>query len=192
MRPLVRFSDLPTEIVIQILSFLGLQDLLAFASTNRINHTIYASTPSVQLRAALFKYGMTDGDTSLDVSSKLSILKQRERLWQRFSPSRSFCITFQHCVTSLYEIEAGVYISGDAFTSYAQDPTRTTALRAFDFKACTEKGSINERVLKVRAGGGSAELNIVEIGVALKEFDLIALVTSEDRYVSTHSKVDYS
>lgn len=85
-----------------------------------------------------------------------------------------------------------MYISGDAFTSYAQDPTRTTALRAFDFKACTEKGSINERVLKVRAGGGSAELNIVEIGVALKEFDLIALVTSEDRYVSTHSKVDYS
>lgn len=192
MRPLVRFSDLPTEIVIQILSFLGLQDLLAFASTNRINHTIYTSTPSVQLRAALFKYGMTDGDTSLDVSSKLSILKQRERLWQRFSPSRSFSITLQHCVTSLYEIEAGVYISGDAFTSYAQDPTRTTALRAFDFKACTEKGSINERILKVRAGGGSAELNIIEISVALTEFDLIALVTSEDRYVSTHSKVDYS
>lgn len=191
MRPLVRLSDLPIETVIHILSFLGLQDLLAFAATNRINHTIYVSTPSVQLRAALFKYGMTDGDTSLDVSSKLSILKQRERLWQRFSPSRSFSITFQHCVASLYEIESGVYISGEASTPYTQDPTRTTALRAFEFKACTEKESIDERVLKLRAGRGTAEFNIIEIGVALTEFDLITLVTTEDRYVSTLSEVDY-
>ena len=180
-----RFSDLPVETVIHILTFLTLEDLHSFSITSRSNRSICTASTTVQYYPTLLQHGMVDGDSTLNISSKLSILKRKEQLWQQFTPSYPLTVSCPHQASSLYELENGFYISGvsSSPSNLGLEFGKISALRVLDMKAYVESCGVKAHRFWRNIELGTSGHSILEVASAIQESDLIVTLTREDRYV---------
>ncbi|KAH8115091.1 hypothetical protein DFH11DRAFT_145222 [Phellopilus nigrolimitatus] len=167
-----------------IFCFLDLPEIYALSALNRFCHTIYEDTPKLRYHSALLKAGMLDGADGRDVVNKLAYLEWKETSWAHFGLERTVHVVVRHRPSAVYELTAGFYLLGDA--SHTSDMPvfmrQTRALRCFDltqlwpqdcyiathrdpWPALTFKGTVAQ------------DEHLVDFGVAIQEFDLIAVVT---------------
>ena len=202
-------QDIPQEVLLKVLTFLDVEDIISFSSLNRHFRDVYQNATLIVYRAALLEAGMidiSDSSTSptVTIPEKPALLKQRRESWrtlqmlyqysekvaQNVAPSLRVQLNFRS--SSIYDFSCGVYVLGQERTSHRD----TQFIRYLDLTtARAEGGEINTgRVQLLRMWPSvqvSKEERIVDFGLALREHDLIALITeapsSDDPNRCVHS-----
>lgn len=163
-------QDLPVETIVRILLFLEYKDLLSIPCLNLFFRDLYEKFPVLQYSLALQIYGMTDSNPYLDARSKLEELERRERAWRVMDLSRKVTVKVPVKTSRVYDLSGGVYFLGDCKGSI--DSLGTHTLRFYDLSPCvSEMGLRDDPWPEI-----SIDANIVDFGLALNEFDLVAIV----------------
>lgn len=84
MSPSIQLLDLPTELIIKILSLLHVADLLSCGVTNQFLQELVETSAFLQYHIACHKYGVEDNpQCALVPAARLEELYSRERAWSR-------------------------------------------------------------------------------------------------------------
>ncbi|KAF8880305.1 hypothetical protein BD779DRAFT_1094616 [Infundibulicybe gibba] len=155
--------ELPTEILIQLLSFLPAVDLGACQLVNRHFRHLIAGSSQLKYLIAIENAGLEDNPSckSFDISQRLEMVTQRELSWRKFQPNFVQTINIPRMPSGIYDLTNGVYLIGalnHLSLSYVSLPTTP-------FQAATWS-SIN------------TDRPIIDMGLAIYEHDLIGIVTT--------------
>lgn len=164
-------EELPIEAVAAILRFLDVYDLVAVSRLNRFFHDIVKDFPYLQYHFARELYDMRDVNTgcAMDIRKKVAEIERRERAWRAMDLSNKTCVKVRHQTSHIYDLSGGVYLLGDC-KRYLQS-RNTITLRHLDLAKCSQKKSVAEDWPEL-----TVESDIVDMGLSLPEFDLIAIV----------------
>ncbi|KAF8880300.1 hypothetical protein BD779DRAFT_1446352 [Infundibulicybe gibba] len=154
--------DLPVEILTNTLSFLPGHDLESCKLINRYVRNIIGDSAHLCYIIALDDACNEDNPSNnTSVSEKLQALARRELSWRKLQPDFVQSITVEHLPSGLYDLTNGVYFLGalDCLSLYYLDlPTLSSQALAWS------------RI--------DTEHRIVDMGLAIHESDLVAIITS--------------
>jgi hypothetical protein len=160
---------LPPELLIQILSGLSAHDILCSAIlVNRYLYNLIQKSSLLQYRIETRCAGAEDNPRStMVVAERYEALRVSEYAWGNFVVRKQVNIPVRHRSSGLYDLSAGIYVLGELGGSNPEYPT--PALRYINLYV--DQGETPwERV--------SANRDIIDFGLAVREHDLIALVTT--------------
>ena len=165
-------EELPAEAIACIFNFLDIYDLTNVSRVNRLFHDVVTTFPQLQYRSSLQVAGMKDGGTgeNMEMRRKLAEVERRERAWRSMDLSRRTRVKVLHQTSHIYDLSGGVYVLGDCKNAIASRNTIT--LRHFDLSKCGQ----DKRVIVEDWPEMSVDSDIVDMGLSLAEFDLIAIV----------------
>lgn len=168
---------LPEEIIAHVLfyTFLDAGSNVSRLFTNvcragRPLRDICLNSPIIRYHLALNAYGMIDGDSYEDAAAKLKELNRRERSWRQLSFSgltrKTIPVPFHP--SHIYDLSSGVYLLGQCKRDFRIP--KTHSLRILDMR----------EALKSDASPVwpefTVDAEIVDIGICLHEFDLLAVI----------------
>jgi hypothetical protein len=164
---------LPLELVTRILSFLYIPDLVSCQLTDRFLFNVIKD--SVLLRYLIATEAACVEDNphcNLSLSERLEQLKRREEAWSCCRIDFRREVPLQRKSTSIYDLTGGVYLLGDSrngdLTSFRRP--LTTGLSYLTLPSLSSHEPTWSRL--------DIKRNIIDIGLAIHEHDLIAIVTS--------------
>lgn len=161
-----QFMSLPSELLIEILSLLSGKDL--FFSVQLTNHylrSLIQATSGLQYLIEIYFAGFEDNIMSnAPYADRLDALRRSEHAWTHLIPARTSVLSIRHAPSGLYDLSAGVYVLGER----ADTERKSTAVR-YTYLSIDQG---NEPWLKIDVGH-----QILDFGLAVREHDLIALVT---------------
>ena len=164
--PETPFLDFPPELVERVLSFLSAKDIFSSLLTCKALHRVVDSSPILQLILETNLAGVNDNPYSeLSITERLQRLRLREKNWNSFTFGARSKIPIEHNASTIYEVEANRYFLGDA-SHFGK--TSTVAMNSVYLPESSEKKVWN----RVDVGR-----TIIDIGLALEEHDLLAIVT---------------
>ncbi|KAJ3787498.1 hypothetical protein GGU11DRAFT_716906 [Lentinula aff. detonsa] len=167
----LQLTDLPTEILVLILSHLPAPDLLACNTLNHSIYTVISNCVFLQYSIELYKACALDNkNCTLSYSEKLAMLQQREEAWSNCKPSFHRVVPLNFTPGSVYDFSSSVYLLGDH-----------TRLRLHHLHLPHHAGQAPQWYLFP----SDDNRHIVDFGLNLHEHDLIALVTAELRVSSS-------
>jgi hypothetical protein len=163
---------LPPELLIHILSGLSSNDILFSALlVNRYLHDLIRESSLLQYYMETKYAGVEDNPQStMVVADRLKALRRSEYAWSNFVVGKQNDLPIMHRSGGLYDLTAGVYVLGELGNANPDYPT--PALRYTNLYE--DQG--NNPWTRI-----SVNRNIIDFGLAVREHDLIALVTT---YVS--------
>lgn len=161
--------DLPPELLIHILSGLSSNDtLFSIQLVNRYLHNLIRESSLLQYQIETKYAGVEDNPQSTTVvAERLKTLRRTEHAWTNFIVSKQINLPILHRSSGLYDLTAGVYVLGELGETNPDYPT--PALRYINLYE--DQG--NNPWPRI-----SVDRNIIDFGLAVREHDLIALVTS--------------
>ncbi|KAH9939181.1 hypothetical protein B0H21DRAFT_757168 [Amylocystis lapponica] len=181
--------DFPPELFVRILLFLPLSDLATCQRVNRtVNDTIQSSVElqySIELAAA----GAEDDTSSpLVLADRLRLLRARETAWGLLDFSRVTTIPVCHRPSSIYDLTSGLFLLGETFVHHRLIQKGTDALRTIRLP-CSQEGEGREAGEEAPSWSKiSLEASVIDIGLAVQEHDLIAVVTY--KFLSDNSAIE--
>jgi len=163
------FLDLPPELLIEILLGLPPSDIVSSAQlVNRYLYSLIQESSHLQYHIETKYAGVEDNPQSNMVSAdRLDLLWRSQRAWSDFIVGKQVNLPVRHYSSGLYDLSAGVYVLGELGDTIADYPT--TALRYTNLRVYQG----NEPWARISVGR-----NIIDFGLAIRENDLIALVTT--------------
>jgi F-box domain len=162
---------LPTELLIHTLTFLPLPDLLSCKRVNRFIHSVVAQSVLLQYVIEAKAAGVEDNPRStLTVSDRLALLRRREAAWAKFKINFHIRMPpLGQRPSGIYDLTGGVYLQGQAASSQTAGQQITTALNYVHLPSESQDTSWSKI---------SICRDIVDIGLAMQEHNLIAVVTA--------------
>ncbi|QRV92505.1 F-box protein [Ceratobasidium sp. AG-Ba] len=105
--------QLPTDVFIVVLSYVGGKDLLVCKQVCKSFRSLLKSSPELHYRLALAKAGVVDGVTGQPVEERLQLLRRLEQSWypDMLKPRKQFRVLFSRPFTRT-DVNAGFVISG--------------------------------------------------------------------------------
>jgi hypothetical protein len=174
--------DLPEDLLIRILHHLPLATLISCLSTCRNLNNVITQSTLLQYTMALECHGLTnnpDRNCLLSLAERLRLLRAREEAWRWFNINFVEQIDVEHSSSLILELTGGVCVLGDSVTRetiIAPDLSTTWNTKALmSVVLPTEEGAPSERTWNKITGNPG--IDILDIGVAIQEHNLIALVT---------------
>ncbi|KAJ3865327.1 MAG: hypothetical protein NXY57DRAFT_1115551 [Lentinula lateritia] len=169
----VQLTDLPTELLVLILSYLPPSDLLSCNLVNSPFYTIISNSVYLQYNIELYKACALDNKgCNLSCAEKLTMLQKREEAWSNCTPSFHRIVPLDFTPGSVYDFSSAVYLLGD-YTRQRLHYLRLPHLPNREPQWSVFPSDDNR--------------HIVDFGLNLHEHDLIALVTAELHSQSTSS-----
>lgn len=174
---MAQLLQLPPELLTEILATISLSDLLSASVTcKRFYQLIHASIP-LQYRLALLSTGHTDNLSSqcaLVTADRVFCLREMEKAWRVAHVARVVRIPAPpEGPSGIYDLTGGVYFLGE------RGGTRTQAMRWVRLPSKDDPEDVEAPVWQ-RAEVGE---DIVDIGVNVRELDLLAVVTECVLYI---------
>ena len=156
--------SLPNELIIQILSHLTHQALIACQLANKALYITIKHSVLLQFRIALSMFRATDNPSChLGLSERFKALRDSEHAWTYLRKDFKQRITVNYEVSGIYDLSDGVFLLGNA--------TRT-ALYYVKLPS-----SVEDHVKWKKIELNPSEGKIVDMGFCLHEHDLLAVVT---------------
>ena len=161
--------DLPPELLIQILDRLSSNDtLFSVQLVNRYLYKLIRGSSLIQYHIETKCAGVEDNPQSTTVvAERLKTLRRSEHAWANFVVKEQVNLPILHRSSGLYDLTGGVYVLGELGETNPDYPT--PALRYINLYE--DQG--NNPWPRISVGR-----NIIDFGLAVREHDLIALVTS--------------
>ncbi|TFK41206.1 hypothetical protein BDQ12DRAFT_679076 [Crucibulum laeve] len=158
----LKLVDIPEELIVQILSYLGPSDLVTCELTSSTLRSIIKEAVVLRYSRALQVAGMEDNPNSnLSVTERLARLERRESAWFKNIPDFTTTIPVHHNPSGIYDLTSGVYLLGN---------TNRLALHYCKLPTSSEDDTSWKNI--------EVERNIIDMGLAAYEHDLIAVVTT--------------
>ena len=189
------FQDIPPDILLRIFTFLDVEGILSFSSSNRYLRELYQNSILIAYREALFEAGMIDisdasTSPSFTIREKLTLLKQRQESWRTLrmrtcyneevgrdmpSPTR---VRLNFKSSRMYDLSCGVYVRGGDEGSAGVQSIRILDLYAAQAEGNRAKiaGQLSLDWASIRVG---KDESIIDFGLALREHDLVILITEK-------------
>ncbi|KAJ8091671.1 hypothetical protein PM082_020906 [Marasmius tenuissimus] len=163
----MNFIELPSELLLAILSLLDGRSIAYSSQVNRSLHTLVTSSSILCYKQQLFIYKKDDNVSNrASVAEKLRLLKREESSWRHCQPGFHVKVPLTFNPGSVYDLASGVYILGE-------DGRQT--LRYIDLPS----NPVQE--LKWKAFMPQVESkeprSIVDFAINLHEHNLISLIT---------------
>ncbi|KAJ4490590.1 hypothetical protein J3R30DRAFT_106448 [Lentinula aciculospora] len=160
-----QLTDLPTELIVLILSHLPASDLLACNLVNRPIYTVISNSVFLQYSIELYKACTLDNKScTLSYLEKLEMLRRREEAWSNCKPTFDRVVPLNFTPGSVYDFSNAVYLLGD----YTRQRLHYLHLPKHP-----------DEVPQWSVFPSNDNRHIVDFGLNLQEHDLIALVTAE-------------
>ena len=157
--------DLPSELIIQILSHLTNQDLIACQLSHSTLYTTIKASVVLQFQIALSTFKATDNlSCPLSVSERLKALKDSEDAWTFLRKDFTRRISVNFRVSGIYDLSGGVFLLGNE--------SRST------LHYIILPSSIEDDVEWKKINLDRSEGTIIDMGFCLLEHDLLAVVTT--------------
>ena len=161
--------DLPNELIIQILSHLNHQDLIACQLSNSALYTAIKASVVLQLQIALSRFKAIDNlSCPLSVSERLQALKDSEDAWTFLRQDFKRRITVNFEVSGIYDLTDGVFLLGNA---------SRTALHYIKLPSSIDD-DVGWKKIQLNCGPIRGEGTIIDMGFCIQEHDLLAVVTT--------------
>lgn len=162
--PPFKLLQLPSELVIRILSYLDLPPLISCLKSCRVLHTTISNSVLLQyiieLQAAGFE---NNSNCTLNLSERLRRLKAREQSFLRFRPDFTKTIPIPHDGLGIYELSGGVFALGESSRK---------VLPFLKLPSAESEEAKWEDITML-----DPDRFIVDAGVAIEEHDLVVLIT---------------
>lgn len=167
----IKLLDLPSEIITQILSNLPPKVLLlSIQLANHYLHDLIRSSSQLQYQIEAKFAGVENNPASnLVAVERLRALRSYERAWADFAVKNRTTIPVGYHSSGLYDLSAGIYVLGEDSGHVVEYPTRI--LRWIDLSQPLS--------LQKEKGWSGIDVDsyIMDFGLAVREHDLIAIVT---------------
>ncbi|TDL27091.1 hypothetical protein BD410DRAFT_783271 [Rickenella mellea] len=174
--------DLPTELAVQIFGLLDVNDLISSRLICRSTNAIYNGSSLLQYLFSLRVAGFIDHGGHMNVRHKLHLLRTQEERWRNLDLSNKVTVETQHTPSNIYDLSGGVYVLGDSERDIIR--RRTLSLRYLDLhEASLKSGLVTEAWPQLSFGA-----KIIDIGLALEEHDLVAVISRKKR--GSSSRID--
>ncbi|KAF9481520.1 hypothetical protein BDN70DRAFT_876157 [Pholiota conissans] len=164
--------DIAPEILIKILKNLHFIDILSCAQTCQTMSEIIRSSLELDYYKHLHVAGLLDNPRCyLPLSERLGRLKEREQRWNAFEYKTNSVYPVPHNTSNLFEISPSTIVMGIALDNGKPGTKglQTAQLATLD----TDQGDI-----PLAWKDFKSQADILEIGVAIEEHDLIACIVS--------------
>ena len=162
---------LPIELLIHTLTFLPLPDILSCQRVNQFIYNVVAQSVLLQYVIEAKAACVEDNPRStLTVSDRLALLRRREAAWAKFKFNFHIRLPpLGQRPSGIYDLTGGVYLQGQAASSQNAGQQITTALNYMHLPSESRDTSWSKI---------SICREIVDIGLAMQEHNLIAVVTA--------------
>ncbi|KAL0567963.1 hypothetical protein V5O48_014031 [Marasmius crinis-equi] len=164
----MRFLELPSELLIAILSVLDARSIAYSSQVNRFLHALVASSSILCYKQQLFIHKAEDNPGNhTSAAEKLDMLRRQESAWTDCQPGFSVSAPVTFRPGSVYDLSGGVYLLGEdgrQSLRYIELPRESG--QKIDWKTFTPK--LNSKEPRF----------IVDFAINLLEHDLITLITA--------------
>ncbi|KAH9896674.1 hypothetical protein C8Q73DRAFT_757040 [Cubamyces lactineus] len=166
--------DLPDELLVLIASELDFEDLLRLQQVCSRLHGVVKSDSALQYALELRVAGMIDNPASrLVPGERLRILRAKEEAWRSLDLSDRRSIALNHNPSGIYDLTGGTLLLGER--RHGENLTGTDAVHTINLHSAFSYADAQD----TRALWSNIDLGkqIIDVGLAIQEHDLIALVT---------------
>ena len=165
---------LPDELLVQIIGYLRAIDIIRVQQTCLRLLSVVQSHAALQYEIELYATGMIDNPTSpLVVGDKLRCLRDKEAAWQQLDLSNPVTLPTKHNTSGIYDLTGGVLLLGERLRPDIQagtDNVFTVDLRSvFDQHEEEARVKLWKKISLCK--------QVIDVGLAIQEHDLIAIVT---------------
>ncbi|KAI0937664.1 hypothetical protein AcV7_003637 [Taiwanofungus camphoratus] len=172
--------SLPPELIVRILACLTLSDLVSCRRACKCLNAIIKTTTLLQYLIETQVAGVEDNPaSSLALVDRLRLLRARETAWHHLQSSRTTPIEVKHFPSSIYDLTGGVFLLGESLRWTFGAWRSTDSLRFVRLPAVADSADSHSNVSRQDSPWSRIELkgNIMDVGLAVQEHDLIAVVT---------------
>jgi hypothetical protein len=162
---------IPLELIIRILQYLSPEDIISCLRTCRTMYNI-CNDPYLRYLVQMGRCGVSDDlHPGLGYSNRLRILERREEAWAMldFRKPVQVCVPFDS--TGIYDFTGGAFLLGTRLYSASHLPT--VGYSYVSLPSFSEEDDQTE----VQWMGLNLGIQILDVGLAVHEHDLIAAVT---------------
>lgn len=169
----LNFLALPPELLIKILGFLTLKDLLSCERCCSQLRQCFTNSTFLQYLAHLEIAGVEDDHRpGLSYSERLDALTRREIAWKNLEPTSKLSVTVPFHSTGIYDFTGGAFLLGTRLHEAHRRPT-------FGYSYLRLPPSTELACSGIRKWSYvDLQKPIIDIGLAVHEHDLIAVMTA--------------
>ncbi|KAI0330058.1 hypothetical protein GY45DRAFT_1303533 [Cubamyces sp. BRFM 1775] len=166
--------DLPDELIVFIASELNFEDLLRLQQVCSRLHGVVQSDSALQYALELRVAGMIDNPASrLVPGERLRILRAKEEAWRSLDLSDRRSIALNHNPSGIYDLTGGTLLLGER--RHSENLTGTDAVHTINLHSAFSHA--NEEDTRALWSNIDLGKQVIDVGLAIQEHDLIALVT---------------
>lgn len=167
--------DLPDELLAQIASLLDAGALVRLQQVSTRFHVVVQSNVALQYAIELDVAGMVDNPASrLVPAERLRILRQKEESWRTIDLSDRRVLSLQHNPSGIYDLTGGVLLLGERRNAGMH--TGTDSVHTVHLHSAFRNAAGDARPLPLWRTIDLGQ-QVIDVGLAIQEHDLIAIVT---------------
>ena len=165
--------DLPPELIVSIISYLSPHDIISCQRTCRKLCDVCENT-ALRYLVQMERFGVS-GDLGPGISypERLLLLQRREEAWANLNFSKSVQVTVPFESTGIYDFTGGAFLLGTRLHITRRRPTIGYSYVILPSLSSTETEDQN-----LKWHGLGMGIQILDVGLAVHEHDLIALLTA--------------
>ncbi|KAF5352924.1 hypothetical protein D9758_007883 [Tetrapyrgos nigripes] len=170
---MVLLVELPTEVILRILTYVFIPDIFSVQLISRFFQTLVSDSINLRYQILLQASGMLDNPrTDLPVRSRYEMLKEREKAWFLVQPRFTKTIPVDHPTVEINGPWRSIYLISD-------DTRRVIDSIALPSNASDPVSSWKRlRIEDLDSHEGHTRRKILDFGVA-EDLDLLAIITSD-------------
>ncbi|KAI0285737.1 hypothetical protein BC826DRAFT_1109157 [Russula brevipes] len=170
---------IPPELICYILQYLSPHDIISCRRTCRALYDLCNDSPLrylVQMERAAVTDDLRPG---LSYPERLRILEQREKTWAMldFRKSTQVCVPFES--TGIYDFTGGAFLLGTRLYSASRRPTVGYSYIFLPSLSDSDSDSDDAQHKALEWKGLNLGIQILDVGLAVHEHDLIAALTAK-------------
>ncbi len=163
--------DIPPELIVSIIFYLSPHDII---SCQRTCHTLYNVCKNTSLRylVQMARFGVSDElRPGISYPERLLLLQKREEAWENldFGETTHVIVPFES--SGIYDFTGGVFLLGTRLHSASRRPT-------IGYSYVNLPSLRNAQEHKLKWQGPDLGIQIMDVGMAVHEHDLVAILTA--------------
>ena len=171
--PLATLSllDIPLELIVSIILYLSPHDIISCQRTCRKLYDV-CNVAALRYLVQLERSGVSDDlRPGISYPERLLLLQRREEAWENLEFRKYVQVTVPFESTGIYDLTGGAFLLGMRLHSIDSRPTIGYSYITLPSLTSTEDP-------KLKWGGCRMGIQILDVGLAVHEHDLIAALTA--------------
>ena len=172
--PLAALSwlDIPPELIVSIILYLSPHDIISCQRTCRKLYDVVCNDAALRYLVQMERSGVSDDlRPGISYPERLLLLQRREEAWENLEFRKYVQVTVPFESTGIYDLTGGAFLLGMRLHSIDSRPT-------IGYSYITLPSLTSTEDLKLKWGGCRMGIQILDVGLAVHEHDLIAALTA--------------